>query len=106
MASSWATGPPSFGDHPHKPATDPLAHFGLTAIDGVFLACQADEGVTLGRLLQPLPAALPASAGRCWPQRGEPAGEAAAHRAGAAAWFAGHRGSLVSRPVRSPGKPR
>ena len=51
----------AFGDDPHSPATDQLARFALAAIDGAFLACQADRGVTLGQLLQPLPAALPAA---------------------------------------------
>ncbi len=51
----------AFGDDPHSPATDQLAHFTLAAIDGAFLACQADHGITLGQLLQPLPAALPAA---------------------------------------------
>jgi hypothetical protein len=51
LTGSWATGPPSFGDDPRSPATDQLARFALAAIDGVFLACQADRGVTLGQLL-------------------------------------------------------
>jgi AcrR family transcriptional regulator len=51
----------AFGDDPHSPATDQLARFALAAIDGAFLACQADRGVTLGQLLQPLPAVLPAA---------------------------------------------
>jgi AcrR family transcriptional regulator len=51
----------AFGDDPHSPATDQLARFALAAIDGAFLACQADRGVTIGQLLQPLPAALPAA---------------------------------------------
>ena len=51
----------AFGDDPHSLATDQLARFALAAIDGAFLACQADRGVTLGRLLRPLPAALPAA---------------------------------------------
>ena len=51
----------AFGDDPHHPATGQLARFALAAIDGAFLACQADRGVTLGQLLQPLPAALPAA---------------------------------------------
>ena len=51
----------AFGDDPHSPATDQLARFALAAIDGAFLAYQADRGVTLGQLLQPLPAALPAA---------------------------------------------
>jgi AcrR family transcriptional regulator len=51
----------AFGDDPDSPATDQLARFTLAAIDGAFLACQADQGITLGQLLQPLPAALPAA---------------------------------------------
>jgi AcrR family transcriptional regulator len=51
----------AFGDDPDSPATDQLARFVLAAIDGAFLACQADPGVTLGQLLQPLPAGLPAA---------------------------------------------
>jgi AcrR family transcriptional regulator len=51
----------AFGDDPHSPAIDELARFALAAIDGAFLACQADRGVTLERLLRPLPAALPAA---------------------------------------------
>ena len=51
----------AFGDDPHSPATDQLARFALAAMDGAFLACQADRGVTLRQLLQPLPAALPAA---------------------------------------------
>ncbi len=51
----------AFGDNPLSPVTDELARFALAAIDGAFLACQADRGVTLGRLLRPLPATLPAA---------------------------------------------
>ena len=51
----------AFGDDLDSPATDQLARFALAAMDGAFLACQADRGVTLGQLLQPLPAALPAA---------------------------------------------
>lgn len=51
----------AFGDDPQSPATDQLARFALAAIDGAFLASQADRGVTLGRLLWPLPATLAAA---------------------------------------------
>ncbi len=51
----------AFDDDPGSPAIDQLARFALAAIDGAFLACQADRGVTLGRLLEPLPAELPAA---------------------------------------------
>ncbi len=51
----------AFGDEPHSPATDQLARFALAAFDGAFLACQADPGVTLERLLQPLAPSLAAA---------------------------------------------
>jgi AcrR family transcriptional regulator len=51
----------AFGDDPHSPVTDQLARFALAAIDGAVVACQADRGVTLGRLLQPLAPSLAAS---------------------------------------------
>jgi hypothetical protein len=51
----------AFGDDPHSPVTGQLAHFALAAIDGAFLACQADRGVTLDRLPQPLAPALVAA---------------------------------------------
>jgi AcrR family transcriptional regulator len=40
---------------------DELARFALAAIDGAFVASQADPAVSLGRLLEPLPAALVAA---------------------------------------------
>ena len=43
-----------FGDDPRSPVTDQLARFALAAIDGAFVAIQADHGATLGRLLEPL----------------------------------------------------
>jgi AcrR family transcriptional regulator len=48
----------AFGDDPHSPTTDQLARFALAAIDGAVVAGQTDPGVTLERLLQPLPPAL------------------------------------------------
>jgi AcrR family transcriptional regulator len=51
----------AFGDDPHSPVTEQLARFALAAIDGAVVACQADRGVTLERLLQPLAASLVAS---------------------------------------------
>ena len=51
----------AFNDDPHSPVTEQLARFALAAIDGSVVACQADRGVTLERLLQPLAAALVAS---------------------------------------------
>jgi AcrR family transcriptional regulator len=51
----------AFGDDPHSPTTDQLARFALAAIDGAVVASQTDPGVTLERLLQPLPPALVAS---------------------------------------------
>jgi hypothetical protein len=44
----------AFGDYPRNPVTDQLARFALAAIDGAFVACQADRGTTLEQLLQPL----------------------------------------------------
>ena len=51
----------AFGDDPRNPVTDQLARFALAAIDGAFVAIQADHGATLGRLLEPLAPALVAS---------------------------------------------
>ena len=51
----------AFGDDPHSPATDQLARFALAAIDGAFVASQADRGATLEHLLQPLVPSLVAS---------------------------------------------
>ena len=51
----------AFGDDPHSPATDRLARFALAAIDGAFVACQADRGATLEQLLQPLAPSLGAA---------------------------------------------
>jgi AcrR family transcriptional regulator len=51
----------AFGDDPQSPATDQLARFALAAFDGAFLASQADPGVTLERLLQPLAPSLAAA---------------------------------------------
>ena len=51
----------AFGGDPRSPTTDQVACFALAAIDGAFVACQTDRGVTLERLLQPLAPALAAS---------------------------------------------
>ena len=51
----------AFGDDPRNPVTDQLARFALAAIDGAFVASQADRGATLGWLLQPLAPSLVAS---------------------------------------------
>ena len=51
----------AFGDDPHSPATDRLARFALAAIDGAFVASQADRGATLEQLLQPLAPSLVAA---------------------------------------------
>jgi AcrR family transcriptional regulator len=48
----------AFGDDPDSPATDQLARFALAAIDGAFVASQADPGVDLERILAPLGPAL------------------------------------------------
>jgi AcrR family transcriptional regulator len=51
----------AFGDDPRDPVTDQLARFALAAIDGAFVAIQADHGAMLGRLLEPLAPSLVAS---------------------------------------------
>ena len=51
----------AFGDDPPSPVTDQLARFALAAIDGAFVAIQADHGATLELLLQPLAPSLVAS---------------------------------------------
>ena len=51
----------AFGDDPRTHVTDQLARFALAAIDGAFVAIQADRGATLGQLLEPLAPALVAS---------------------------------------------
>jgi AcrR family transcriptional regulator len=51
----------AFGDDPRSPATDQLARFALAAIDGAFVACQTDRGVTLDGLLLPLVPSLVAA---------------------------------------------
>jgi AcrR family transcriptional regulator len=53
----------AFGDDPYSRVTDQLARFALAAIDGAFVASQADRGVTLEGLLQPLAPSLVASRG-------------------------------------------
>jgi len=51
----------AFGDDPRNPVTDQLARFALAAIDGAFVAIQADHAAALGRLLGPLAPSLVAS---------------------------------------------
>jgi len=51
----------AFGDDPRSPVTDRLARFALAAIDGAFVAIQADHGATLERLLEPLAPSLDAA---------------------------------------------
>jgi AcrR family transcriptional regulator len=51
----------AFGDDPRSPATEQLARFALAAIDGAFVACQTDRGVTLEGLLRPLVPSLVAA---------------------------------------------
>jgi AcrR family transcriptional regulator len=51
----------AFDDDPDSVPTDQLARFALAAIDGAFVARQADPGVTLGGLLQPLASSLGAA---------------------------------------------
>ena len=51
----------AFGDDPDSPATDQLARFALAAIDGAFVASQADPRVDLERILEPLAPALVAA---------------------------------------------
>ena len=50
-----------FGDNPRSAKTDRLARFALAAVDGAFVASQTDTGVTLQRLLAPMPEALAAA---------------------------------------------
>jgi AcrR family transcriptional regulator len=51
----------AFDDDPRSAITDRLARFALAAFDGAFVASQADSQITLGAVLQPLPAALVAA---------------------------------------------
>jgi AcrR family transcriptional regulator len=51
----------AFGDDPRSPVTELLARYALAAIDGAFVACQADPRASIEQLLQPLPASLAAS---------------------------------------------
>ena len=46
------------GRNPRTRDVDDLARFALAAVDGAFVASQTDSGVTLARILAPLPAAL------------------------------------------------
>jgi hypothetical protein len=47
-----------FGLDSASAGADQLARFALAAFDGAFVACQASPALSLGRLLEPLPAAL------------------------------------------------
>jgi AcrR family transcriptional regulator len=47
-----------FGVHPDGEDADHLARFALVAFDGAFVAYQSHPGITLGALLEHLPAAL------------------------------------------------
>jgi hypothetical protein len=51
----------AFGDDPESSGTDQLARFALAALDGAFVASQADSGVSLEQLLEPLAPALVAA---------------------------------------------
>ena len=51
----------AFNDDPRSPTIAQLARFALAAIDGAFVASQADSEVTLERLLEPLAPALVAA---------------------------------------------
>ena len=51
----------AFSDDPRSPATDQLTRFALAAIDGAFVAGQADRGAMLEHLLQPLAPSLVAA---------------------------------------------
>jgi len=51
----------AFGDEVRSRTTDRLARFALAAFDGAFVASQADAGVMLGQLLEPLAPALVAA---------------------------------------------
>ena len=48
----------AFGDDPDDPVTIRLARIALAAVDGAFVACQADPAVTLEELLEPLVPAI------------------------------------------------
>jgi AcrR family transcriptional regulator len=51
----------AFDDDPGSATTDRLARFALAAFDGAFLASQTEIGITIDRVLEPLPAALVAA---------------------------------------------
>ena len=48
----------AFGDDPNSPVTIRLARIALAAIDGAFVASQADAAITLEELLEPLVPAI------------------------------------------------
>jgi AcrR family transcriptional regulator len=51
----------AFSDDPRNPIIEQLARFALAAVDGAFVASQADPGATLESILQPLAPALVAA---------------------------------------------
>jgi AcrR family transcriptional regulator len=51
----------AFGDDPRSPVADLLARLALAAIDGAFVASQADPATSIEQLLEPLPASLAAT---------------------------------------------
>ena len=51
----------AFGDDPRSRTTDRLARFALAMFDGAFVASQTDSGITLQRMLGPLPSAIAAA---------------------------------------------
>jgi hypothetical protein len=51
----------AFGDDPRSPVTGMLARFALAAIDGAFVASQADPSASIEQLLQPLASSLAAA---------------------------------------------
>ena len=51
----------AFDDEPQAATTHQLARFALAAFDGAFLASQADAGITLDQVLEPLAPALVAA---------------------------------------------
>jgi AcrR family transcriptional regulator len=51
----------AFDGDPRSPLNEQLARFALAAVDGAFVASQADPGISLERLLEPLAPALVAA---------------------------------------------
>jgi len=86
----------AFGDDPRGAVTDQLARFALAAIDGAFVACRADRGATLERLLMPLAPALVAARRALLAVQGGPVRSMT--------WGHGHGGAKEAEAV--PGTPR